>query len=79
MWDTEAPGDPVEPARTGTEAEEVTAQIHDALVLGVRDYVRKTGEGVFEKALIGLSGGIDSAVTCAHRGRGARGRTASSA
>ena len=41
------------------------ASIHDALVLGVRDYVRKTGDGVFEKALIGLSGGIDSAVTCA--------------
>lgn len=33
--------------------------IHDALVLGVRDYVRKCG---FEKAVLGLSGGIDSAV-----------------
>lgn len=34
----------------------------DALVLGVRDYFRKTG---FGKALVGLSGGIDSAVvTC---------------
>jgi NAD+ synthase (glutamine-hydrolysing) len=31
-----------------------------ALVLGVRDYVRKTG---FTSALLGLSGGIDSAVT----------------
>lgn len=72
VWDTDAPGEPVEAARLGTEssgrrspAEEVTAQIHDALVLGVRDYVRKTGEGVFDKALVGLSGGIDSAVTCA--------------
>ena len=32
---------------------------HDALVLGIRDYFRKTG---FKKALVGLSGGIDSAV-----------------
>lgn len=31
----------------------------DALVLGVRDYVRKCG---FQKALVGLSGGIDSAL-----------------
>ena len=35
--------------------------IHDALVLGVRDYVRKCG---FRKAVLGLSGGIDSAVVC---------------
>ena len=60
VWDSEAPGEPVRLPETDT-----TAEIHDALVLGVRDYVRKTGEGVFEKALVGLSGGIDSAVTCA--------------
>ena len=65
VWDPDAPGAPVGSADLGTEAEETTAQIHDALVLGVRDYVQKTGEGVFEKALVGLSGGIDSAVTCA--------------
>ncbi len=35
--------------------------IHEALVLGLRDYMRKCG---FGKAVIGLSGGIDSAVTC---------------
>ena len=35
--------------------------LHNALVLGIRDYMRKCG---FEKAIIGLSGGIDSAVTC---------------
>jgi NAD+ synthase (glutamine-hydrolysing) len=35
--------------------------IHEALVLGVRDYMRKCG---FSKAVVGLSGGIDSAVTC---------------
>ncbi|PVX52485.1 NH(3)-dependent NAD(+) synthetase [Balneicella halophila] len=34
--------------------------IHDGLVLGVKDYFAKNG---FKKALIGLSGGIDSAVT----------------
>jgi NAD+ synthase (glutamine-hydrolysing) len=35
---------------------------HDALVLGLRDYAHKSG---FKKALIGLSGGIDSAVVAA--------------
>jgi len=35
-------------------------EIHDALVLGVKDYFGKLG---FTKAIIGLSGGIDSAVT----------------
>jgi NAD+ synthase (glutamine-hydrolysing) len=41
---------------------EVIAQIHAALVLGVRDYFQKTG---FSRAVVALSGGIDSAVTCA--------------
>lgn len=36
--------------------------IEDALALGLRDYLHKCG---FRKALIGLSGGIDSAVTAA--------------
>jgi NAD+ synthase (glutamine-hydrolysing) len=35
---------------------------HGALVCGVYDYLHKCG---FAKALVGLSGGIDSAVTCA--------------
>ncbi len=35
-------------------------EIHDAIVLGVKDYFGKLG---FSKAIIGLSGGIDSAVT----------------
>ena len=60
IWDSAAPPEARAPRQSDTVAE-----IHDALVLGIRDYVRKTGEGVFEKALIGLSGGIDSAVTCA--------------
>jgi NAD+ synthase (glutamine-hydrolysing) len=42
-------------------AEEI-AYAHKALVLGTRDYVRKCG---FSKAIIGLSGGIDSAVVAA--------------
>jgi NAD+ synthetase len=41
---------------------EPTDELIDALVLGTRDYLRKTG---FTDALIGLSGGIDSAVTAA--------------
>jgi len=38
------------------------SQIHDALILGVQDYFGKSG---FTKAVLGLSGGIDSAVVCA--------------
>ncbi len=38
------------------------AEIWNALVLGVRDYARKTR---FRKALLGLSGGVDSALTAA--------------
>ncbi len=36
--------------------------IHDALVLGIKDYFGKIG---FKTAIIGLSGGLDSAVTTA--------------
>jgi NAD+ synthase (glutamine-hydrolysing) len=38
------------------------ALIHDALVMGIRDYFSKMG---FSRAILGLSGGIDSAVTLA--------------
>ncbi len=38
------------------------ATIHDALVLGIRDYARKNR---FPKAVLGLSGGIDSALVAA--------------
>jgi len=37
-------------------------ELHDALVLGIREYFRRCG---FEKAYIGLSGGIDSALVAA--------------
>ena len=36
--------------------------IHDALTLGLHDYAHKSG---FKKALLGLSGGIDSSITAA--------------
>jgi NAD+ synthetase len=45
-----------EPSQDDTEA------AWQALVLGTRDYVRKCG---FKKALVGLSGGIDSALVAA--------------
>ncbi len=38
----------------------VIGMIHDALVMGIRNYFEKLG---FKKAIIGLSGGIDSALT----------------
>jgi NAD+ synthase (glutamine-hydrolysing) len=38
------------------------AEIYQALVLGIRDYVRKNG---FEKVVIGLSGGVDSSLVAA--------------
>ena len=37
-------------------------QIHKAIILGIRDYFYKSG---FKQAILGLSGGIDSAVVCA--------------
>jgi NAD+ synthetase len=43
-------------------AQSVEADVYQALVLGVRDYVNKNG---FPGALLGLSGGIDSALTLA--------------
>jgi NAD+ synthase (glutamine-hydrolysing) len=42
--------------------DENAAEIGRALVLGLRDYIRKCG---FNNVVIGLSGGIDSAVTAA--------------
>ena len=54
--DTEASGDrPLAPV-----ADE--ALLHDALVLGMRDYVGKCG---FRSVVLGLSGGIDSALVAA--------------
>ncbi len=49
------------PQRIEPEMERLQ-EIYSALVLGTGDYVRKTG---FKKAVIGLSGGIDSSLTAA--------------
>ena len=38
------------------------SEVYDALVLGTRDYIHKNG---FKKVLVGLSGGIDSALVAA--------------
>jgi NAD+ synthetase len=49
------------------DVEEV-AELHDALVLGIKDYFRRVGsleKANFKVAYIGLSGGIDSAVVAA--------------
>jgi NAD+ synthetase len=42
--------------------EDSVSQVLDALTLGVRDYLQKIG---FSRVVLGLSGGIDSAVTAA--------------
>ena len=55
LIDTKNIGKPNHQPKTDT-----IEKIHDALVLGIGDYFRKMG---FKKATLGLSGGIDSAVT----------------
>ena len=48
------------PAPALSQRPQEEAEIYAALVLGTRDYLRKTG---FEKAVVALSGGIDSSLT----------------
>lgn len=55
--DTDAPG-----TRASIEWPCAESQLVEALALGLRDYVRKCG---FNSVLLGLSGGIDSALTAA--------------
>ena len=52
----------VNPSTIKPQRETDIEQIHQALVLGIRDYFYKSG---FSRAILGLSGGIDSAVVCA--------------
>ena len=52
-------GPPVVPAVHPTFEQAEMSDIYHALVLGLRDYAHKSG---FKKALIALSGGIDSAI-----------------
>ena len=56
-----APGDGHPPALDRPPMP-VLAEAYEALVLGLRDYCRKCG---FKQIVLGLSGGIDSAVTAA--------------
>ena len=49
----------IKPVTESTSTQTDLAQVWNALVLGVRDYVRKNG---FKSVVLGLSGGIDSAV-----------------
>jgi len=49
-----------EPRTRNPEPSSQVSLIHDALVMGIKDYFGKMG---FSKAILGLSGGIDSAVT----------------
>jgi NAD+ synthase (glutamine-hydrolysing) len=54
---------PARPAlgrRVGPRVRDAVAEIYDALVLGTRDYIHKNG---FREVTLGLSGGIDSALT----------------
>lgn len=48
---------PIQP-RSASDIE----SIHAALILGIRDYFQKSG---FREAVLGLSGGVDSALVCA--------------
>ena len=48
--------------KKGSQTKDKMTLIHDALVLGIKDYFGKLG---FKSAILGLSGGIDSAVTFA--------------
>ena len=50
------------PGRIEADLTAEEEEIHAALVLGTRDYARKCG---FTRVLLGLSGGIDSALTAA--------------
>lgn len=65
-WDADpgmsqtVPRDPLAVPRVSLLSEE--EEVWEALVLGTRDYLRKTG---FKKALVSVSGGIDSALVTA--------------
>jgi NAD+ synthase (glutamine-hydrolysing) len=58
----ESDGPPSRPAiKATTEPDmDLVDEVYHALVLGTRDYLAKTG---FKRAVLGLSGGIDSALT----------------
>jgi NAD+ synthase (glutamine-hydrolysing) len=53
---------PQQPVTLMPERQSDIEQIYQGLILGIRDYFHKSG---FKQAILGLSGGIDSAVVCA--------------
>jgi NAD+ synthase (glutamine-hydrolysing) len=53
---------PARPARIATPPAPLEAEVWNALELGLRDYAAKNG---FERVLLGMSGGIDSALVAA--------------
>ena len=57
LWDVD------QPPKTSLPSISKMEQVQKALILGIRDYVEKTCG--FRKVFIGLSGGIDSALTAA--------------
>lgn len=59
LFDSEAVQKATHPVENSTEK---ISLIHQALILGISDYFNKLG---FKKAILGLSGGIDSALTLA--------------
>jgi NAD+ synthase (glutamine-hydrolysing) len=60
---TSAPGEERVALQTAAaDPPEHVAEVYDALVLGTRDYVRKSG---FDHVFVALSGGIDSALVAA--------------
>lgn len=56
------PVDDAPKGNTTSPYSDSVAEVYDALVIGTRDYTRKTG---FKSVVIGLSGGIDSALVAA--------------
>ena len=53
---------PLQPVTLMPERQSDIEQIYHGLIMGIRDYFNKSG---FKQAVLGLSGGIDSAVVCA--------------
>ena len=52
----------LQPSTLKEEKDSEIEQIHQAILLGIKDYFYKSD---FKRAILGLSGGIDSAVVCA--------------
>ncbi len=62
LFDKRAPGKKPLPLTRIVKPYSLSEEVYRALVLGTRDYVKKTG---FKSVVIGLSGGIDSSLVAA--------------